>query len=67
MDAEVFQGTHELDRSLRSAEKSRQQMEWFTSELRRLNLVSIVYHGRKYVLLLILFFLKDTQNYEQRI
>lgn len=40
MDAEVFQGTHELDRSLRSAEKSRQQMEWFTSELRRLNLVS---------------------------
>jgi hypothetical protein len=40
MDAEVFQGTHELDRSLRSAEKSRQQMEWFTAELRRLNLVS---------------------------
>jgi hypothetical protein len=43
MDAEVFQGTHELDRSLRSAEKSRQQMEWFTSELRRLNLVSQKY------------------------
>ncbi|KAI8575994.1 hypothetical protein K450DRAFT_258860 [Umbelopsis ramanniana AG] len=39
MDAEVFQGSHELDRSLRSAEKSRQQMEWFTAELRRLNLI----------------------------
>ncbi|CAO3681456.1 unnamed protein product [Umbelopsis ramanniana] len=50
MDAEVFQGTHELDRSLRSAEKSRQQMEWFTSELRRLNLIpKIMSKGSKRV------------------
>ncbi|KAH8555246.1 SPX domain-containing protein [Umbelopsis sp. PMI_123] len=35
----VFQGNHELDRSVRSAEKSRRQMEWFTAQLLRLNLV----------------------------
>jgi hypothetical protein len=42
MDAQVFQGAHEMDRTLRTSEKSRKQMEWFTSELGRLNLVRII-------------------------
>ncbi|GAB5585647.1 hypothetical protein Unana1_00547 [Umbelopsis nana] len=39
MDAEVFQGSHELDRALRTADKSRKQMDWFTGELQRMNLI----------------------------
>ncbi|KAJ2964817.1 hypothetical protein NQZ79_g363 [Umbelopsis isabellina] len=40
MDAQVFQGAHEMDRALRTSQKSRKQMEWFTSELARTNLIN---------------------------
>jgi hypothetical protein len=68
MDAEVFQGNHELDRSVRSAEKSRRQMEWFTAQLLRLNLVSKtgIFQECTYRKL-IMFSLTGTQNQEQRI
>lgn len=42
MDAQVFQGAHEMDRALRTSQKSRKQMEWFTSELARTNLVRFI-------------------------
>jgi hypothetical protein len=69
MDAEVFQGAHELDRALRTADKSRKQMEWFTKELQRMNLVSWLTHPQhtNTPSLWLNVANLDTQDYEQRI
>ncbi|KAF7732129.1 hypothetical protein EC973_006384 [Apophysomyces ossiformis] len=40
MDAQVFQGQLESDRTMRSVQKAKEQMEWFSAQLERLNLAS---------------------------
>jgi hypothetical protein len=40
MDAQIFQGTAESDRSCRSVERSKSQMTWFLEQLKTSNLLS---------------------------
>ncbi|KAI9493247.1 SPX domain-containing protein [Zychaea mexicana] len=40
MDAQVFRGKVEKDRSIRSVQKSKDQMEWFTEQLKTQNILS---------------------------
>lgn len=39
MDAQIFKGRVESDRSIHSVHKSKAQMEWFTQQLGELNLL----------------------------
>ncbi|CAO3625639.1 unnamed protein product [Cunninghamella echinulata] len=40
MDAQIFQGRVETDRTMHSVNKAKQQMSWFASQLQRENLIS---------------------------
>ena len=40
MDAQIFRGKVESDRSIRSVQKSKDQMEWFTTQLKNKNILS---------------------------
>ncbi|KAI7851059.1 SPX domain-containing protein [Circinella umbellata] len=40
MDAQIFRGKVESDRSIRSVQKSKDQMEWFTAQLKNKNILS---------------------------
>ncbi|KAG0169633.1 hypothetical protein DFQ30_003471 [Apophysomyces sp. BC1015] len=40
MDAQVFQGQLESDRTMRSVQKAKERMEWFLEQMERLNLAS---------------------------
>lgn len=41
MDAQIFQGQLEADRSMRSVQKAKAQMEWFSEQVEQLNLVHL--------------------------
>ncbi|KAI8097179.1 SPX domain-containing protein [Halteromyces radiatus] len=45
MDAQIFQGKMESDRSMHSVQKAKQQMSWFTTQLQRENLISKLKNG----------------------
>ena len=40
MDAQIFRGKVESDRSIRSVQKSKDQMEWFTTQLKNKSILS---------------------------